>query len=341
MILKGADTPRGRAAKKDMMAAWPEVPYVLTESANQTAESFTQVMEFFVKNTGKGHLLLVDGHSTHAPLEALLSARSGGVDMFSLVPHSSHGCQPVDVGVAAPFKKHLANAVDMIQLGNKTVSGEPVTARNIMRAAKIAWQKTVEMKTDAVTGKQSNAITGGFKGAGIFPFTGKISDPKMSSAAMAFDEMVAAGKSAAAAGDGGPSPTSPEKLAAVKSHTAKSISSSALTEALAKTVSKRKPTVPGATLLTGDEHVAAALANAQAKADEAEAVEKRREERKVKKEMKTVAKATKMAVKAAKASAPKSSGKRNATESAQEAAPAAKKSRSGRAVRVSERLGDE
>ena len=323
------------------MEAWPEVPYVLTESANQTAESFIQVMEFFVKNTGEGHLLLLDGHSTHAPLEALLSARNGGVHMFSLVPHSSHGCQPVDVGVAAPFKKYLANAVDMIHLGNKSVPGKPVTADNIMLAAKIAWQKTVEMKTDAVTGKQSNAITGGFKGAGIFPFTGKLSDPKMSSAAMAFDDMVAAGKSAAAAGGGGPSPTSPEKLAAVKAHTAKPISSSALTEALAKMVTKRKPTVPGATLLTGDEHVALALANAQAKADEAEAVDKRREERKAKKEMQTAAKETKMAVKAAKSSAPKSSGKRKASESALGASPVAKKSRSGREVRAAERLGDE
>jgi hypothetical protein len=247
----------------------------------------------------------------------------------------------VDVGFAGPFKKHLTSAVDMIHLGSKEVAGEPVTSRNIMRAVKIAWNKTVAMKTDLLTGAQSNAITGGFRGSGIFPFTGKISDPKMSSAAIAFDGRIAAAKPAAAVGGGGPSPTSPEKLAAVKAHTQTTISSSALTSALAKEVAKRKPQVPGATLLTGDDHIAEALAKSQAKTDEAEAVEKRKEERKAKKEKLIAAKKTKSAAKAAKKLAPKASGKRTVSESAQEAAPVAKKSRSGREVRAAERLGDD
>ena len=50
-------------------------------------------------------VLFVDGHHSHVGLDLIHLARSKGVHLFCLPPHTTHLLQPLDVGVYAPAKK--------------------------------------------------------------------------------------------------------------------------------------------------------------------------------------------------------------------------------------------
>ena len=50
-------------------------------------------------------VLFVDGHHSHVGLDLIHLARSRGVHLFCLPPHTTHLLQPLDVGVYAPAKK--------------------------------------------------------------------------------------------------------------------------------------------------------------------------------------------------------------------------------------------
>lgn len=53
------------------------------------------------------HLLILDGHSSHATLEVIQEARSAGLDILTLPSHTSHALQPLDVAVFKPFKRYF------------------------------------------------------------------------------------------------------------------------------------------------------------------------------------------------------------------------------------------
>jgi len=87
-------------------------------------------------------------------------------------------------------------------------------------------------------------------------------------------------------------PTSADRLAAVKAHTATVFEGGDVDILLAKAVNaKRNPAVPGVTLLTGAEHVAKIAGAALAKQELEEGKEQRRESRLHSKEAKLGAKA--------------------------------------------------
>ena len=50
------------------------------------------------------HLSLLDVHGSHMSEEAILMARSMGLEIACIPPHSSHRLQPLDVGAFRPFK---------------------------------------------------------------------------------------------------------------------------------------------------------------------------------------------------------------------------------------------
>lgn len=50
-------------------------------------------------------VLFIDGHHSHLTLELIQSAKSKGVHLFVLPPHTTHLLQPLDVGVYGPVKK--------------------------------------------------------------------------------------------------------------------------------------------------------------------------------------------------------------------------------------------
>ena len=53
------------------------------------------------------HLLILDGHNSHATLEVIEEARSAGLDILTLPSHTSHARQPWDVAVFKPFKQYF------------------------------------------------------------------------------------------------------------------------------------------------------------------------------------------------------------------------------------------
>ena len=315
IILTGSDTPRGRKAKAAMMKAWPEALYIMTESGNMTEEAFgaAMAMRCFVRSTGPDILLLLDGHASRVSIDAIAAAREGGVSVFTLPAHSSHATQPVDVGVARPFKAELAKAVQRIQLGNAKTPGEAVTSDNIMKAVKIAFNNVTQKKVNPETGVVDNAAVGGFRGAGPFPFMGKISDPKMSEVAIAIGEATSGEQSPSRAAAPRVAPSSDARLAAVQLHTKYTIAAGGLDDRLKKEAKKRAAAVPAVTLLTGDAHVEAVLASVDAKASKAAEVVERREKRRQKKAARVAEKEAKRAAKAAmwaNAVAPVAGGKR-------------------------------
>ena len=71
------------------------------------------------------HLLLLDGHGSHMNEEAILLARSMGLEMACIPPHSSHRLQPLHVGVFRPFKVKFGQMrSDLIADSPTWLSGE-------------------------------------------------------------------------------------------------------------------------------------------------------------------------------------------------------------------------
>lgn len=57
-------------------------------------------------------LLLLDNHSSHVSLNAVLFCRSNSIHLVSLPPHSSHKTQPLDVCFFGPIKTHYSSAAE-------------------------------------------------------------------------------------------------------------------------------------------------------------------------------------------------------------------------------------
>ena len=54
-------------------------------------------------------LLILNNHVSHISLETYNFCRQNGIIMLSLVPHTSHRLQPLDVTFFRPLKKKLGN----------------------------------------------------------------------------------------------------------------------------------------------------------------------------------------------------------------------------------------
>ncbi|GAA6095083.1 tigger transposable element-derived protein 1-like [Tachysurus ichikawai] len=76
----------------------------------------TQFLEHLVQHTkcSSDHpiLLLFDNHEAHISLRALDLAKSKGIVMFTIPPHTSHRLQLLDKSVYGPFKTYYNRALD-------------------------------------------------------------------------------------------------------------------------------------------------------------------------------------------------------------------------------------
>jgi hypothetical protein len=73
--------------------------------------SFQRILFFFLKvNIPNGiplknrHKLIFNGHGSHATFEAIEQAQTFKLDMVTLLSHTSHALQPLDVVCFKPFK---------------------------------------------------------------------------------------------------------------------------------------------------------------------------------------------------------------------------------------------
>ena len=65
------------------------------------------------------HLLILDGHNSHVALEVVQCAMNSGLDIVTLLAHTSHALQSLDVSCFKPFKFAFREIKDLWTLENK------------------------------------------------------------------------------------------------------------------------------------------------------------------------------------------------------------------------------
>lgn len=74
------------------------------------AELFVDVIEHFTKHVSASKenpaLLIIDNHESHLSIQALDLAKSSGITILTLHPHTTAKLQPLDVGLNSPFKTY-------------------------------------------------------------------------------------------------------------------------------------------------------------------------------------------------------------------------------------------
>jgi DDE superfamily endonuclease len=62
---------------------------------------------------GRNELLLMDGYGSHNTFECVIYAKSHGIHLYYLPPHTTHFLQPLDVGCFQPLKHHHGRALNL------------------------------------------------------------------------------------------------------------------------------------------------------------------------------------------------------------------------------------
>lgn len=106
------------------------------------SELFPEVMRHFIKHSCSSKenpsLLLLDNHESHLSIESLELAKTNGVTMLTLPPHSSHKTQPLDVGLFKPFKSVYNASMDSWMMRHP---GQPVTIYDVGALIGEAYQR--------------------------------------------------------------------------------------------------------------------------------------------------------------------------------------------------------
>ncbi|KAF2898949.1 hypothetical protein ILUMI_07210, partial [Ignelater luminosus] len=151
----------GKYFKAHMLAGAPAGSLGLANTSGwMTSDLFIQVLDHFIKFTNSCSetptLLIYDNHESHISLTTVEKARKFGVIILTLLPHCSHGMQPLDVSVFGPFKSYYNAAVDSWMLRNP---GIPMTIYQVAECVGEAHPKAFTTAN----------IIAGFKKSGIYP----------------------------------------------------------------------------------------------------------------------------------------------------------------------------
>lgn len=148
------------------------------ESGWMTGELFSKWLEHFIKFSKSSKenktLLLLDGHSSHKNLDALLLAKLNGVIVLCIPPHCTHRLQPLDVSFFGPLSTFYNQAITAWLKNNP---GRTVTAYQVAKLFREAYERSATME---------NAVSG-FKQTGIHPFNANIFPEWMFAAAATTD----------------------------------------------------------------------------------------------------------------------------------------------------------
>ncbi|XP_049964385.1 uncharacterized protein LOC126484834 [Schistocerca serialis cubense] len=121
--------------------------------------NFVCFMQHFIKYTGRSMtrqtLLICDNHVSHMSTEAINMAKTNGVYILTVPPHSTHRMHPLDVGIMKSFQAYY-NAVDTWMSEH---SGQSFTIYNVAAPVYIAH----------VCAMTPENIINPFKKTGIFP----------------------------------------------------------------------------------------------------------------------------------------------------------------------------
>ncbi|KAJ2937102.1 hypothetical protein O0L34_g19464 [Tuta absoluta] len=153
--------PRKKFQNHMTRGALPGTLGLAAASGWMNSDIFVDVMRHFIKHSSASitnpALLIMDNHESHLSVEALELAKSSGVTILTLHPHTTAKMQPLDVGLHAPFKAFYNSAVDSWLMQNP---GKNFTIYNVADCVSQAYLKSMTPMN----------ITKSFKKCGIFPF---------------------------------------------------------------------------------------------------------------------------------------------------------------------------
>lgn len=132
-----------------------------TRSGWINEDTFAEFLEHLVQHTkcSSDHpiLLLLDNHEAHISLRALDLAKSKGIVMLTIPPHTSHCLQPLDKSVYGPFKTYYNRALDGWMRSNP---GKTASIYHIPVCVNEAFMSAMTPRN----------ICSGFRSTGIFPY---------------------------------------------------------------------------------------------------------------------------------------------------------------------------
>jgi hypothetical protein len=73
------------------------------------------------------YLLILNGHNSHVTLKAIRQAQTFGLNMITLLFHTSHALQPLDVSYFKPFKFAFRQKKDSTMVKNNQCELEKCT----------------------------------------------------------------------------------------------------------------------------------------------------------------------------------------------------------------------
>ncbi|KAB0793383.1 hypothetical protein PPYR_13003 [Photinus pyralis] len=130
-----------------------------------TKENFLKYLEHFRKHSNcslnNKQLIILDNHDSHVNIEIINFARSNGLVLLTLPPHTSHKLQPLDRTVFEPLKTYY-NSVASDWMTNNP--GKNLTIYDIAGLLGQAYPKAFSPAN----------IQSGFRVSGIFPFNSDI-----------------------------------------------------------------------------------------------------------------------------------------------------------------------
>ncbi|KAF2887142.1 hypothetical protein ILUMI_19031 [Ignelater luminosus] len=155
-----ASSERESAIRQNIYLTDHQQDLLGNKSRWMTSELFPEVLKHIVDHTYCSAvnkiLLLVDNHESHISVEAIRYYKSNGITLLSFPPHTTHRLQPLDVGIYAPFKTHLATAFNDLMLAHP---GQAITLRHIGNLSNKAYQNAFSIKS----------IKSAFKKTGLWP----------------------------------------------------------------------------------------------------------------------------------------------------------------------------
>lgn len=126
-----------------------------------TNELFVKWLDHFIKHVkpslNNRVLLILDGHSSHKSLSAIELARSNGIVMICLPPHTTHKMQPLDRTIYGPLKTSYNAECDKWMVTN---AGQRISPYDLSGLFGSSYLRTATM---------DKAISG-FKCSGLWPY---------------------------------------------------------------------------------------------------------------------------------------------------------------------------
>ena len=144
-----------------MIGAPPGAKSTSTRTGWMNEDTWPEFLDHLIQHTNctpdRPMLLILDNLKAHISLKAVEIAKSNGIVLLTLPPHTSHRMQPLDVTLYGPFKTQYSQSLDGWMRSNP---GKTVSIYQIAGLVNEAFMSAVTPRN----------ITSGLRSNGIFPY---------------------------------------------------------------------------------------------------------------------------------------------------------------------------